>query len=179
MNGLNERQLEVLQQEPITKQAMKETGLTFDELMKVRLTLSEDPLHIGSSLLCWTGAKVRDHIRSVVDFAILRWFYSPESHLPEFERWREAASQHVHMATLGTFADDGNAVQRGREKGAAETNRKKDAETSKKIEKAAKIWRELEQTGRPEHERVAVIAQRIQGAKPDTIRRWLKKAGLR
>lgn len=116
MNELGEMQLEQLKRELLTKRAMKETGLTFDELMKVRLTLSEDPLHIGSSLLCWTGAKVRDHIRSVADFAILRWFYSPEARLPEFERWSEAASAHILSAERGIGADRDQRRQIGTRK---------------------------------------------------------------
>lgn len=52
--------------------------------------------------------------------------------------------------------------------------KKKDARKNQDI--AARIWDEL--AGKPEHERVGIIARRM-NAKPDTVRRWIKKAGLR
>ncbi|SDU29330.1 hypothetical protein [Halopseudomonas salegens] len=169
-----------LQNDVITRHAMKRTGLSFDALMTTRLELPSDaPQRIGGWLVCWSGTLAPEHIAPMRDFAILRWYYSPESNRPELAAWKEAASSFLREAGKNTFVDDGAAVQGGRETGAAITNIKAKAAAAERIKKAARIWRELEQTGRPERERVAVIAARMGGAKPDTIRRWLKKAGLR
>lgn len=116
MNDLDEKRLELLERNLITQQAMKETGLTFDQIMKFELTLSDDPSYIGASLLSWTGTLANEHISPLVDFAILRWFYSAEARLPEFEKWSEAASKHILSATRGIGADRDQRRQFGTRK---------------------------------------------------------------
>lgn len=180
MKGLNEMQLEALKQEPVTKQALKETGLAFDEMMAVKLTVpDEDVFTRAGWCIGWTGRLDPNHIDALQKFAILRWYYSDDASKPGNEQRRQAAGIFVHTATLGTYANDGSAFQQGRKTGAEETNKIKKRKAAENVKQAAKIWRELEQAGRPERERVAVIAQRMPGAKPDTIRGWIRKAGLR
>lgn len=104
-----------LLREPITQQAMKDTGLTLEQMMAVRLSVPDsDPSNRGG----WTISGFSDpaHIPALVDFAILRWFYSSESNEPGNEEWKQAASTFVHSASRGTYADDGSAVQKGRRK---------------------------------------------------------------
>jgi len=56
VKGLNEMQLEVLKQEPITNQAIKETGLAFDEMMAVQLTVPDEDVFIrGGWCVGWNG----------------------------------------------------------------------------------------------------------------------------
>ncbi|WP_022962626.1 hypothetical protein [Halopseudomonas pelagia] len=169
---------QALREDPITKHAMKLTGLSFDEIMKVRLDLPENPLDIGGALLGWTGTIAPEHIAPLIDFAILRWYYSPESHLPEFEDMRQAASMHIHRASLEPYVPHGIAVQHGRRKAAEKRNIESKASASANIEAAKTIWVELAANGRPERERVAVIAQRM-GFEESTVRGWIRKAGLR
>lgn len=51
-------------------------------------------------------------------------------------------------------------------------------EQAEKIEQVVAMWRDLGEAGRPERERAGIIATR-KGWKVDTVRRWLRKAGLR
>lgn len=69
-------------------------------------------------------------------------------------------------------------LQRPRSSGGQETARLKKAAAEDNQVKAAEHWRKLESEGRPERERVAIIARRM-GHPSDTVRRWIKKAGLR
>lgn len=60
-------------------------------------------------------------------------------------------------------------------KATAERN-KKEAEDNQDI--AAEHWLELAKAGRPERDRAEIIAQRM-NRKANTVRGWIKKAGLR
>lgn len=179
MNNLNSVQLETLKQEPITKQAMKETGLTFDEMMAVKLTVpDEDVFTRASWSIGWSGKLDPYHIAPLQKFAILRWYYSAEAGAPGNEQLRQAASMFVHTATLGTYADDGNAWQHGRSYGGSTTAKEKQAEALDNIEDTRRRWEKLAKDGRPERERAGIIATQT-GSKVNTVREWIRKAGLR
>jgi hypothetical protein len=70
------------------------------------------------------------------------------------------------------------AIKAPKSAGGQATAERKKREAQENIQRAVKLWAELEQAGRPEHERASVIAARME-AKTDTVRRWLIKAGLR
>jgi|GEM_PF-5879640 len=179
MNNLNSVQLETLKQEPITKQAMKETGLTFDEMMAVKLTVpDEDVFTRASWSIGWNGKLDPYHIAPLQKFAILRWYYSAEAGAPGNEQQRQAASMFVHTATLGTYADDGNAVQGGRSSGGKTTGEEKKARQDDRIDQAVEMWRKLERQGKPERNRSSIIAERM-GVTAKTVRDWMTKAEVR
>ena len=69
-------------------------------------------------------------------------------------------------------------LQRPRSAGGKETARQRKEKAASNQEVAAAHWRKLADEGRPEHERTGIIAQRM-NAKGDTVRRWIRKAGLR
>lgn len=166
-----------LLREPITQQAMKDTGLTLEQMMAVRLSVPDsDPSNRGG----WTISGFSDpaHIPALVDFAILRWFYSSESNEPGNEEWKQAASTFVHSASRGTYVDDGNAVQKARSGGGKRTADRRTAEAAERAKEAVELWHKLAEQGRPERDRVGIIAARKEW-KSDTVRRWIKEAGLR
>ncbi len=69
-------------------------------------------------------------------------------------------------------------IFRAKSAGGKSTASQKKYQAIQNVKEAAKQWRTLAENGKPEHERVALIAMRM-AAKPDTVRRWIKKAGLR
>ena len=69
-------------------------------------------------------------------------------------------------------------LQRPRSAGGKETARQKKEQEAANVSKAAEHWERLGNDNRPERERAAVIAERM-GHPSDTVRRWIKKAGLR
>lgn len=62
--------------------------------------------------------------------------------------------------------------------GGESTAKLKKAGFSRNQEKAVAIWLELSKGDKPERERVAIIARRLE-LKPDTVQRYIQKAGLR
>ena len=62
--------------------------------------------------------------------------------------------------------------------GGKATAEKRIAEAQENQNKVAEYWHKLEAEKRPERERAGIIAQRL-GFKIDTVRRLIKKAGLR
>mgnify|MGYP003111896898 CR=1 FL=1 len=69
-------------------------------------------------------------------------------------------------------------LQRPRSAGGKETARQKQEQEAANVATAAEHWEKLASSNRPERERAAVIAERM-GRPVDTVRRWIKKAGLR
>ena len=51
-------------------------------------------------------------------------------------------------------------------------------DAGQRVSEAKRLWKLFEETGRPERERAGLIAGRM-GVKPNTVRGWLKKEGLR
>jgi len=179
MTQLNDIQLKALKQERITKQAMKETGLTFDEMMAVKLTVpDEDVFTRACWSIGWNGKLDPYHIAPIQKFAILRWYYSAEASAPGNEQLRQAASMFVRTATLGTYADDGNAWQRGRSDGGNATADQKKTYRDSRAAEALELWRKLERQGKPERNRSSIIAERM-GVTAKTVRDWMTKAEVR
>ena len=65
-----------------------------------------------------------------------------------------------------------------RSEGGRITAQQKKDDAAANMAEAVRLWDELGSSGKAEHERASIIAQRM-GAKPNTVRGWLKKAGLR
>jgi hypothetical protein len=83
----------------------------------------------------------------------------------------------MHVAVAAALDLTGK-MHRPRSTGGATTAELKKAEAAERISEAVDIWQKLEKERRPKRERTAVIAQRMH-VPPDTVRRWIKKAGLR
>lgn len=141
MKGLNERQLEELKRDSITKKAMKETGLTFDEMMAVQLVVpSQDtpPDELFTLWpICWSGQLDPGHTRWLQKFAVLRWYISGEAGAPGNELLRQAA---------GMAADNARKDIAYQEKPSRETglnNKAKTSQEAKKIiqDEAKAIWK--------------------------------------
>jgi len=73
---------------------------------------------------------------------------------------------------------DAAPARKGRSAGGQSTAEQKQAEAEANIAQVVELWKKLEAQGRPERERAGIIANRM-GRPIDTVRRWVKKAGLR
>jgi len=69
-------------------------------------------------------------------------------------------------------------VQRPRSSGGETTAEKRRNEQDHRAQEVARIWQKLDSAGRPKHERCSLISDRL-GIKPDTVRRLIRKTGLR
>lgn len=65
-----------------------------------------------------------------------------------------------------------------RSEGGKVTAEKRSSKADDRMTKAIDCWHKLETEGRPERERCGIIANRM-GVKTNTVRGWIKKAGLR
>lgn len=83
----------------------------------------------------------------------------------------------THLAAVEAL-DVTEKLQRPRSAGGQETARVKKEAATENMEKAADHWQKLEAEGRPERERAPVIAKRM-GFPVNTVRGWIRKAGLR
>lgn len=70
-------------------------------------------------------------------------------------------------------------TRRGKSTGGKTTAAIKKAEAAERVKEAARLWEELGRSGKPEKDRCSTIASRMRVEKVDTVREWIRKAGLR
>ena len=162
---------------PIGQAAEERTGHTVEEILSKSGLLMGDVQFIGGWIVesdGFTRAEDQFCVRLLLCFA---WQLST---LPNQDEWTDRALASVadEITTfclserLSAQQNKLDAEQQRRRAGglAASENRKG------RYHCAAEIWRNLE--GTPKHDRAAIIAKRLQ-ITPGTVRRHLKKAGLR
>lgn len=73
---------------------------------------------------------------------------------------------------------DAAPARKGRSAGGHSTAEQKREEAEQNVAEVMERWQKLEAQGKPERERAAIIAYRM-GRPVNTVRTWIKKAGLR
>lgn len=176
-----------LQDHDVIKALHRETSVTLEDLTEGRLYIEPpekqgEHIEPGSWFLCYAeGLPPADieRLRSArqsqprlvraaaLVVASAQGRLSKQQQYATFDYARYVIAHEYELAQLLRRSEGGKATAELR------TN-----EAGERMAEAVSYWRKFEAEGRPERERCGIIATRMK-AKPDTVRDWIRKAGLR